>query len=127
MEERVKGGGRQSSLGSPLSLFVPHKERICRNQISRIEPLNRIADIRVCRIADIPVGRTLASLRAIKPLTLRRLENLRHGRQECLRYDRFMGRGKETPNPPDQQTVASVSPFENDNDRPEEFCLTPKA
>ena len=56
--------------------------------------MNRGADIPVCRVADILVGWAQASLRAMKPLTLRRLENLRHGRQECLRYNSGVQRAK---------------------------------
>src|SRR5579872_6356990 len=78
------------SLVFSASISKPFRGRIRRNQIPLIEPLNCGADIRVCRVADILVGSTLASLRASKLLMLRRLENLRHGRQECLRYVRFM-------------------------------------
>ena len=67
--------------------------RIPGKEFLRIEPLNRSADNPFFRIAENLVGRALASLRAPKLQTLRRLENLRHGRQECLRYVRFMGGG----------------------------------
>ena len=61
-----------------------------RKPISLTLSINRSADIPVCRIADILVGRARASLGAPNPPTPRRLENLRHGRQECLRYEPSM-------------------------------------
>ena len=69
-----------------------------RNTISRSEPGTVAQTFLSARIADILVGRTRASLRAPKSPTLRRLENLRYGRQECLRYGRDGVRAKPSVN-----------------------------
>ena len=96
MPKRILRATVSTQRGRGFSLSLG--ERIPRNQISRIEPLNRGADVPACRVADILVGRARVSWRTPKLLTLAGCVCDTADRNACA-YVRFMGRtGAESAN-----------------------------